>query len=89
MRLQIKWAEQINNLGAGKKGGSCMTAVQWLSIKEAGARRLRSITDAVRTDRIPMDAYDRKAAHKVDGLHKIDWDSSNIQQCLSGHVSQS
>ncbi len=42
-----------------------MTAVQWLSIKETGARRLCSIEEAFRLDKIPMDAYDRAAAHKV------------------------
>ena len=42
-----------------------MTAVQWLSIKETGARSLCSFQEALRKGRIPLDAYDESAAHKV------------------------
>ena len=61
----MKWAKQLKNPRAGRKGGSGVTAVQWLSIKETGARRLCSIKNALRMGQIALDAYDQRAAHKV------------------------
>ena len=42
-----------------------MTAVQWLIIKETGARRLCSINQALRMGEIALNAYDQRAAQKV------------------------
>ena len=71
--MQASWALQDADAKAGKNksASSSLTPVQWLSIKDMGARHLLSILEALKSDRCLLSAYDVKAANKVQGPHQL------------------